>query len=183
MTVATVAEAATLKGPLTHYQKGNTMPDKTTQIDEIRSAYENASGSWTGCDWTTDHGKTSLDLDGHTADRLRSLVSELTDDEEGECGELPQPTGGSREDWIADLQSAIDVLARTEADAVEAELAASEAMTFADNGDLSSALDEIERACSIERKYGDYPTWRSMANLILFYVELAVPRGRAGPAE
>jgi hypothetical protein len=137
-----------------------------TQIDEIRTAYENASGSWTGCDWTTDHGKTDIDLDGHTADRIRRLVGKLSDDndadEEGECGDLPQPSGGSREDWITDLQSAIDVLERTESDAAEAELAASEAMELADNGDLSGALVEIERACDIENTYGDCPTWRSV---------------------
>ncbi len=36
-------------------------------VQAIARAYEEAAGTWTGCDWPTRYGKAGLDLDGWTA--------------------------------------------------------------------------------------------------------------------
>ena len=38
-------------------------------MSNVRAAYQEASGRWTGCNWPTHYGSLGLDLDGTTADQ------------------------------------------------------------------------------------------------------------------
>ena len=43
-----------------------------TTIHDVRAAYEEGDGQWTGCNWPTHVGRLGLDLDGISADQARS---------------------------------------------------------------------------------------------------------------
>ncbi len=47
-------------------------------LEEIRRAYREAAGSWRGCDWPTQFGKTGLDLRGWSAAEARQMAAEQT---------------------------------------------------------------------------------------------------------
>ena len=166
----------------------------TEQLTEIEDAYDEATGQWVGCDWTTDHGPTNLDLDGEQPSRLREVVDRLeagTATEE-ETESVPQPD--SVEDvcqlpidytdddydeasaerwklWINDLRTGADWLEQCEGMAMAAEDAAKQAMYAIREGRLHDAAEAAREASSCESTYGDDPTWCAFRRLVEEYCE------------
>jgi len=102
-------------------------------VDEIRRVYQEATGTWTGCDWPTVTGKTGLNLQGWTAAEARAMAHET-----------------EAEDW---LQACL-WLAQTEHHAQLAEKSAAEAMQAASEGRWRDALTSAEWAWSLEFSTG-----------------------------
>jgi len=151
-------------------------------LDKIRDIYDRESHTWTGCNWTTQHGATMLDLDGYDSATLRGIADKIaagtaTEDEEetvpspGTPEQLNMVTPDTDGDeymealrrirgwWVDDLRSGADWLETVESAAATAEAFAAEAMAAVDRGDLAAALTAAESACSFESEYGDDPTW------------------------
>lgn len=55
-----------------------TEPESVT-LEEIERAFEEAAGSWTGCDWPTQFGKTGLNLNGWTTAQATGMALETMD--------------------------------------------------------------------------------------------------------
>jgi len=162
------------------------MKAKTTPVKEIRTAYEHASGGWTGCDWTTDHGATNLNLDGCDPADLRKAADLLEDGKD--CpDDIPQadsvedldllpPDYTDAEEaaayrtrlqwWIGDLRSGADWLDECSSYAEAAQDAADEAMEAIEEGRLDDAVTAARRASSLESEYGDDPNWGEFRRLI-----------------
>jgi hypothetical protein len=102
-------------------------------LEEIREAYRQAAGTWTGCDWLTARGKSGLNLMGRTAAEAAIL---------GQEAEEPQLA----EDWYA----ASHWLAQLEHHARLAEMQAAEAVNAAEEGRWRDALTHAEWAWSLE---------------------------------
>ncbi len=113
-------------------------------LAEATLAYERAVGLWTGCDWTTQFGNLDLDLNGWTAAEAESMAVEATDSEEVE-------------DWTAAAQW----LAQVEQNASLAESQAALAMTAANAGEWSEALEHARRAVLLEFAAGR-PLWHGL---------------------
>jgi len=106
-------------------------------LEAVRRVYQEATGTWTGCDWPTVSGKTGLNLEGWTAEEARAMAQQTTD---------PVQT----EDW---LQASL-WLAQTEHHAKVAEKSAAEAMQAATEGRWRDALTSAEWAWSLEFSTG-----------------------------
>jgi hypothetical protein len=100
-------------------------------VAEIARAYEEGTGTWTGCDWPTRFGETRLDLNGRTA--AEAQVRQTT-------------AGVEAEDWRA----AARWLWLVERHAARAEEHALYALQAAGSGDLRKALDHANRAWALE---------------------------------
>ncbi|MBD3263450.1 hypothetical protein GF374_03670 [Candidatus Woesearchaeota archaeon] len=149
--------------------KGHIM---TTQINELRELAAAAASRWTGCDWTTDEGRTGLDLDDANGAALRRAAEAL---DEGWDDDLmpvapsrgPDELGCDLADWreayIDDLRDAADWLERVAEDAAGAAAAADEIMAQIERGELRE-LAYHGSPCSIEAEYGACPAWRAWQN-------------------
>lgn len=114
-------------------------PDLTA----VARAYEEAVGTWTGCDWTTRFGNNDLDLNGWTAAEAESMAVESTDPEEVE-------------DWTA----AAAWLVQIEKNAGQAEAQAALAVAAANAEEWTEALEHARRALLLEFASGR-PLWNS----------------------
>lgn len=145
-------------------------------INEIRKAYEEATGSWTGCDWTIEHCVSSdynddpprasfINLDDYSSEELRELANSADSES------LPEP-GDS--DWLrwhdyADaeaLRAAADELDSITESAEKAEEYAARAMDLLSQGKFAEASEAGREAESIEREYGDSPVWGTFSDLL-----------------
>jgi hypothetical protein len=108
-------------------------------MEQIRLAYEEAAGKWSGCDWPTCFGKTGLDLQDCTAAMAEHLAMESS--------------GIGSSDWMA----AARWLAQVELNAEQAEVQGALALAAANAGDVAGALEHAAKACELERETGRPP--------------------------
>jgi hypothetical protein len=101
-------------------------------LAEIARAYEQGTGTWTGCDWPTRFGKTGLDLNGRTVAEAEARKRTTT--------------GVEAADW----RLAARWLWLIELHAAQAETHAQLAVQAAGAGDLGKALDHANRAWALE---------------------------------
>ena len=106
-------------------------------LEEIREAFREAAGTWTGCDWLTTMGKSALNLKSSTAAQAAVM---------GQEADEPQLA----EDWYA----ASHWLAQMEHNARLAETHAAEAVQAAEEGRWRDALTHAEWAWSLEFSTG-----------------------------
>lgn len=132
-------------------------------LEEIRKEYENAQGNWTGCDWTTDHGRCKLDLDGKRSDTYAPIYKRpnMLDLVEADV----ETEGEHRQIWEGDVQTARGYLFEIENDAATAEKEAKKAMQNIERGEYGDAAEHAHRAAKIESYYGDSPTWGRFADM------------------
>jgi hypothetical protein len=102
-------------------------------LNDLRQAFRESAGTWTGCDWPTTFGKSKLDLEGLMATQAAAMAATSDDSQEVE-------------DWIA----ASNWLARIEHHAQLAQKRAAAALQAAKEGRWRDALDNAELAWSLE---------------------------------
>ncbi|HYT92053.1 MAG TPA: hypothetical protein VEL76_25280 [Gemmataceae bacterium] len=123
--------------------------------EEIRAAYQRATGRWRGCDWSTTFGEMGLDLNGWSAASAASMAKETIDEQ-------------LRADWSA----AAGWLGQIERAAREAETHAAAAVDAVAAGDWRRAREQAERAWALEFSTGrpiwhSYPfAWQDMHRLV-----------------
>jgi hypothetical protein len=127
-------------------QRGGTI--QGTLQDALREAYEQARGTWTGCDWPTSFGQTGLDLNGITSHQAL-LMARATAGEESS-------------DW----REAVRWLRLVETDAEAAEEAARWAVEHVARGDLPGAARSIQTACELEARYHPRPVWTDLRDVL-----------------
>ena len=106
---------------------------RPTDIEEICQAYEEARGTWTGCDWHTQFGNSSLDLNGLTLADAETMVAQ---------------TAGT--EVAADWRAAVSWLAQVQHHAEQAETEAAIALKEAERNDWHKAARHAERAFVLE---------------------------------
>jgi hypothetical protein len=104
-----------------------------TDMEELRRVYQEATGTWKGCDWPTAYGPRRLNLQGWTASDAKATAQAL-----------------QVEDWFR----ASDWLAGVERNAQLAEKKAAEALKAANEGRWRDALVNAEWAWSLECSTG-----------------------------
>jgi hypothetical protein len=124
---------------------GHDRPD----MADVRRAYGEAAGAWSGCDWPTVFGPAALDLQGWTA-------------AEAEARAVEAPAAG-RKDW----EAAARWLRELERRAEEAEAAGELAVRAAASGDWAQAAEHAWVAWAIEFSTGrpfrqGMPTWQRL---------------------
>jgi hypothetical protein len=119
----------------------NLSEEETADLEIIRRTYEQARGTWVGCDWTTTFDKTCLDLKGCLAAEARAIAVRTQDTEAGE-------------DWSA----AARWLAQIELATQQAEAHGAAAVDAANAGAWQEALEHSERAWALEFSTGR-PIW------------------------
>ncbi|MCC6418125.1 MAG: hypothetical protein IT429_07720 [Gemmataceae bacterium] len=112
-------------------------------IQAIVRAYEAGAGTWTGCDWATTFGKSSLDLNGLTAAAAATMAAQT-----------------SQGETAADWNAAAEWLRQVERIAAQAEGEATAAVHAAHAGKWREALEHAERAWALEFSTGR-PIWHS----------------------
>jgi hypothetical protein len=117
-------------------------------VGRFSGAYQQASGTWRGCDWPTRFSRSTLDLNGLKAAQAM-LMARAT-------------SGGEGADWRA----AAHWLTEVEQDAMKAEEEARTAATLADEGELDEALTHARRACTLESKYHGHLVWQPLCDCI-----------------
>jgi hypothetical protein len=121
------------------------------ELEEVREAFEAATGNWTGCDWPTSFGPASLDLNGWMAFEAAAMACECATAEE-------------RKRW----EAAAQWLAEVERIARKAEGEAALAVAAAGAGKWVEARRHAWRAWSLEFATGrplrneGYPAWRRL---------------------
>jgi hypothetical protein len=124
-------------------------------LEDIRRAYAEATGAWTGCDWPTVFGKSGLNLKGWTAAQARAMAQETLD-----------PVAA------ADWKRAGEWLGQVERFAREAETQAQHALKQAEQGHWQEALRFAEKAWALEfstgrpLRLGVFFTWQPLRELI-----------------
>ncbi len=123
-------------------------------LEESCTAYEEAAGTWTGCDWPTCFGATCLDLTGCTAAEAEARAVETAGSDDGEVW-----AAAAR--WLADVERS----------AQEAEGRAALALAAANAGEWAAARGHARRAWALEFETGrplhHYPpTWRGLYHAI-----------------
>lgn len=111
---------------------GHDRPD----MEEVTHAYEEAAGTWTGCDWPTMFGSAGLDLDGWTAEEATAQAIEVD--------------AAQRTAW----EAAACGLSEVERRAAEAEKEAKRAILAASAGAWQEAAEHAQRAWSLEFSTG-----------------------------
>lgn len=159
---------------------------RTTEASDMRSGlawvrmvYKEASGSWTGLDWTATHGVYEIDIDGLDADELREAAEAADSQEDHDCSYCDRywsrhavradgPASGQEawENLAEELRSAADYIDAVTSSAEEAEQLAEEAVEAFERGDLVAAYQAAKAAVSCESEYGDSPTWRVLRDSI-----------------
>lgn len=149
-------------------------------LDDLRQLAAAAAESWTGCDWSTDHGATGIDLDGEIPADLRAAFKRLKS--RWDDADIPiRPTRGVeqfpgvaeyRQAYLADLVSGADWIDKVEADAQAAADRAQEILDQIEAGELYE-IKWRGSPCSIEATYGDCPTWRPWQDAVEAYLAAA----------
>ncbi|TVS12681.1 MAG: hypothetical protein EA424_22320 [Planctomycetaceae bacterium] len=117
-------------------------------LNGITSAYQQGSGQWFKCDWSTHFGRSGLDLNG-----LESSQATL----------LARATAGRES---ADWRAAAQWLREIEDAAQQAELEAHMAVHLATSGRLSDALRHAQRAVELSAAYPRGRTWEPLRTAI-----------------
>lgn len=125
--------------------EGDNRPD----LEEVLRVYEEAAGTWTGCDWPTSFGPAMLDLEGCTATEAEARSLEVNRDERSRWEEAAR--------WIAEVER------RAESAEVEAEMA----VRMASAADWAAAAEHARRAWNLEFATGrtfrrPLPTWQRL---------------------
>lgn len=125
--------------------RGYERPD----MDDVTRAYEEATGTWTGCDWPTVFGTAGLDLEGWTAAEARAHAMQVDPSQ--------------RQAW----EAAASCLGEVERRAEGAEEAAKQAIVAAGAGEWEAAAEHARRAWSLEFATGrpfrrQAPTWKKL---------------------
>jgi len=129
---------------------GSDRPD----MEEVVRAFEDAAGTWTGCDWPTAFGPARLDLQGCTAAEATTMaVESLVSDE--------------RKAW----EQAASWLTEVEHRAEQAEAQAGLAVAAANAGEWREAAEHAHRAWLIEFSTGrpirhNPPTWHRFHEIV-----------------
>jgi len=129
---------------------------------EIEKAFNEAKGTWSGCDWATHFGASGLDLNGWTSSRAETKVREHTE---------------TAEDW----RSAARWLGLVEQHAREAEAEAAKAVAAAQAGYWHGAVKHAQRARALEFATGrplwhGYPlAWQQFSRLLEEAADAAAP--------
>jgi hypothetical protein len=124
-------------------------------LSEIRVAYQQAAGTWAGCDWNTFFGKGGLNLNGWKAAEARAISLSITNPAEAE-------------DW----KQAADWLGQVEQRARQAQMRAAEAVRAAEAGLWEEALHNAEWAWALEfstgrpLRHGRPLAWQNLRALI-----------------
>jgi len=149
---------------------GHDRPD----MEDVTRAYEEATGTWTGCDWPTVFGSAGLNLEGWTADEATAQVMEVDESE--------------RQVWEAVACCLVEV----ERSAEEAEAEAKRALLAASAGAWQDAAKHARRAWSLEFATGrsfrrQRPTWQRLHEVLAAAAQAhpeppEVPAGRVGIA-
>jgi hypothetical protein len=133
------------------------MNQHVTAIDPllgaIARAFAAASGKWKGCDWSTQFGRSRLDLNG-----LGPSQAQL----------MARATSGSE---AADWRAAVAWLAEVQQDARQAESEARTALQLVQCGRLDEALQHAVEACTIESRHHKSLIWKTLRTAI----EAALP--------
>jgi len=116
--------------------------NRESWLGEIARAYDEAIGTWTGCDWPTQFGRMGLDLNGCTAATAAARAGETA--------------GLAAEDWAGAAKWLRDV----ESYAGGAEAQAAMAFQAVRAGQWREALEHAERAWALEFATGR-PIWHS----------------------
>ena len=124
-------------------------------MEEVTRAFDQAVGTWTGCDWPTVFGPARLDLNGITAAEAETLAVETDGLPEGEHW-----AAAAR--WLDELER---LAARAEREAV---LAVAEA----EAGARAEAVEHARTAWSLEFHTGrplrhHPPTWQRLYHAIV----------------
>jgi hypothetical protein len=119
------------------------------RLKELREAYEEAIGMWTGCDWPTHFGEAQLDLQGVSASDARAVADGAGEQE--------------REIWEQAARWLLEVERRAKLAEREAELA----IVAAQWQRWDQAAEHARRAWSLEFHTGrplrrEMPTWRRL---------------------
>lgn len=132
-------------------------------IEEIKKEYVRASGSWTGCDWKTEFGRSGLNLKGIRSGTVAPCYRSPTYvDMERMCVETETQY---RAIQLNDAQAANKWLAEVESDAALAEREAESAMSFLKKGLYEEAAYSARLAAKIELGYNRNKTWGRFAEL------------------
>ncbi len=124
-------------------------------LQEVHRAFEEAVGTWAGCDWPTVFGDHALDLNGWSAEEARDAAVE-------------NAWGAEAEDW----EAAARWLAQVEEHAALAEKEAARAVEAADAGRWPEATELASRAWSREfatgrlMRRGSPATWQRLHDAI-----------------
>lgn len=142
--VETVAERRKERGPMQPFV-GDTSVD-TPEIEDLERLYAEATGRWTGCDWTTSFGPRKLDLCGMTAAAARARAPKGTD-----------PIWDEAATWLT----------RVEGFAREAERNAAAALVAVRDGNWPAAAQYADKAWALEFCTGrmirqEKATWRPL---------------------
>lgn len=132
-------------------------------IEEIKKEYEQAHGSWTGCDWETRFGRSGINLKGKRSGTYTPCYKSPTImDLSRACVETETQY---REAQLKDVQAVKKWLAEVESDAALAEREAENAMCFLKKGMYEEAAYSACLAAKIELDYGSNKTWGRFAEL------------------
>ncbi len=115
---------------------------------DLRDLLVNAAGRWSGCDWITSFGPSSLNLRGLSS-RQAWRISDYTSAEESNC-------------WA----KAAQYLEQVERDAAKAETLAKRAVLLLLEGRDVEAVEAIDLAVAIEAKYREPVVWRQLQDAV-----------------
>jgi hypothetical protein len=123
-------------------------------MEEVTRCYQEAVGTWTGCDWPTAFGPSRLDLEGWSSAWAETLAMQDV------CPEVKKA-------WW----QAADWLREVERRAEQAEMEASRALVAANAGNWGEAEEHASRAWAIEFSTGrplrhPCPSWHRFHEVI-----------------
>jgi hypothetical protein len=107
--------------------------DARATQEDLNRAYEEAAGTWTGCDWHTRFGTSELDLKDWTSAAAREMARRTCGTEAGE-------------EWWAAAQW----LGQVEHHARQAEIQATLALTKAKAGNWREAFNHAQQSLALE---------------------------------
>lgn len=132
-----------------------------TTLDDVRSTYDKATQEWDGWSWT--HSFGGVDDECAYCRTLSTCgVQIVIEPGDPDLNETPEEACEHLRDALDQAREYRDQCA---ADAQSAESEAAEALEAIDD-DLPRALRHAQRAASIEREYGDSPTWGPLEDAI-----------------
>jgi len=163
---------------------------KTDDQADVEFAFDEAVGAWTGCTWTTQHGKTGIDLANLEPNLLREFAEKidagarladltvekyvgpsrfeqmdyyphdrLANDDPSVDAALAEGARRYRADLADDLRTGAAWLEEVAQNAKFAQSVAKQAVEAAKAGNWIEVGILAAQAASIEREYGDAPTW------------------------
>jgi len=111
-------------------------------LEEIEETYDEATGTWTGCDWTTHFGPDGLNLQGMTSSQAEAIAAETSGAERAKVWH-------NAASWLADVERYT----------AKAEKEAGLAVTAAKAGEWRPALEHARKAWAWE-----FASGRSLRN-------------------